>query len=99
MGRIHTGYDVYIGHPDAPYKEHPLAFKAATLFEDIQHKTMQVKVRNDKRQFDIVYEATGLSKMSRNGTALQWTATSDADDPVTLTAISNRGGCIPCGRR
>jgi hypothetical protein len=99
MGRIHSGYDVYLGAPDAPDAEHPLAYTSAIVLEDQHRHTIRVKERDAKDRYQVVFSLTDTSKPLRNGTAFRWTGTDPEGNTVVLTLLSNKGGCVPCGRR
>ena len=95
MGRAHAGYDVYLGTGD----DAAIAFESTIIHEDMRARVVKVRSKDDKGRWGAVYTLTDTSRLQRNGTAVRWTGTSPDGEQVTLTGISNRGGCIPCGRR
>lgn len=99
MGRLHSGFDIYLAPPEVPDAEVPLSFTAAVIVEDMYAKVLRVKTRNGANQWGVVYTLTGISRMQRNGTAVRWVGTNEQGETIQLTGMSTQGGCVPCSRR
>jgi len=99
MGRSHTGYDVYLGTPDTDPSEHALAFSDTIIHEDTHAKVIKVKTKNPNRTWGVVYTLTYEGVMQRNGTALRWAGTDAEGNPVVVSGVAVKGGCISCSRR
>ena len=101
MGRLHSGYDVYLGAPDADLTEHSLTFTSVVIVEDMHAKVLRVKTKDDRGRWSVVYEMTSISKMQRprTGSGIRWTGLNAEGATVQLTGTSTSGACIPCGRR
>lgn len=101
MGRLHNGFDVYLGDPEADLTEHTLTFTSVVIVEDLHAKVLKVKAKDDRGFWGVVYEMTGISKMQRprTGSGIRWTGINAEGETVQLTGTSTSGACIPCGRR
>ena len=99
MGRVHSGYDVYLGEPDADQSTHSLRFTSALISEDHHGHVIKIRGKADKGGWTTLYQLVDTGPLQRNGTAMRWTGTGPTGERVTLSAIRNSGGCVPCGRR
>lgn len=97
MGRIHSGYDIYVGDD--------LLWSRALISEDQHAHVIKVKARDDKNRWAEVYRLTDTGRMMQTTAraagepaGLQWTGSHDGEQ-VTVTALRVGGGCIPCSRR
>lgn len=92
MGRIHSGYDVYLGDD--------LAFQSALIAEDQHAKVVRVKAKTSGGWSE-VYRLTDTGPLQRtvgSKAGLRWEGTNDGER-VTLTALHVGGGCVPCSKR
>ena len=99
MGRSHTAYDVYLGTPDNDMAEHVLTYSSTIIHEDTHAKVIKVKTKNEKRTWGVVYTLSYVGVMQRNGTAIRWSGTDAEGNPVVVSGVAVKGGCIPCSRR
>lgn len=99
MGRSHSGYDVYLGAPDADPSTHALTFSSTIIHEDTQAKVIKVKTKNPNRTWGVVYTLTYEGVMQRNGTAVRWVGVDMDGNPMVVSGVAIKGGCIPCSRR
>lgn len=94
MGRLHNGYDVFLGDD--------LAYKSCLIQEDQHRHVVIVKERQNARWVEVLrLTDTGpLMRPSGGANALRWEGTDPDGDRVTLTAnYTAKGGCVPCSRR
>lgn len=97
MGRIHSGYDVYVGDE--------LMWPRALIAEDQHAHVVKIKARDDHNGWGEVYRITGAGPMMRTTArtrdmpaGVRWEGFHDGEY-VTITALHVGGGCIPCSQR